>query len=118
MQRHLHEERGEPDHRDERQAREGSAAADARSGLDLLAAAPSGYAGVVTDLHMPGMDGIALTRELRARFGAIPVILSSGRVDKSLAPVLAELRFAAQLDKPFTIESLSDALRRLLAARR
>ena len=94
------------------------AAADARSGLDLLAAAPSGYAGVVTDLHMPGMDGIALTRELRARFGSIPVILSSGRVDKSLAPVLAELRFAAQLDKPFTIESLSDALRRLLAARR
>ena len=91
-------------------------ASDARQGLDLITRNPTAFAGVITDLHMPGMDGLAFARELRARFGAIPVILSSGRVDKSLAPALAELRFAAQLDKPFTIEALSDALRRLPVA--
>jgi PAS domain S-box-containing protein len=93
-------------------------AADAEEGLELLAQAPGAYRGVLTDLHMPRMDGLAFTREIRRRHGDIPVILSSGRVDKNLAATISHLGILAQLDKPFTIDTLSNALRRMLGTRR
>jgi PAS domain S-box-containing protein len=93
-------------------------AADAETGLALLAQAPGAYSGVLTDLHMPRMDGLAFTREIRRRHGDLPVILSSGRVDKQLAATFADLGIVAQLDKPFSIDALSDALQRMLDARR
>jgi signal transduction histidine kinase/CheY-like chemotaxis protein len=93
-------------------------AADAETGLALLAQAPGAYSGVLTDLHMPRMDGLAFTREIRRCHGDLPVILSSGRVDKQLATTIADLGILAQLDKPFSIDALSDALQRMLGARR
>jgi GAF domain-containing protein/FixJ family two-component response regulator len=46
----------------------GLAADTAGDGNEALAAwAPGCYAAVLADLHMPGMDGFAMTRQLRAR---------------------------------------------------
>ena len=45
---------------------------------------------LVTDITMPGMDGIALTRALRARCPSLPVILVSGYAEAALRDELAE----------------------------
>ena len=46
----------------------GLAADTAADGTEALKAwAPGHYAAVLADLHMPGMDGFALTRQLRGR---------------------------------------------------
>ncbi len=91
-------------------------AKDGATALAMLADPSNEIAGVITDLHMPGMDGIELTRRIKQAHPALGVILSSGRVDRADAAELPALGIAAQLDKPFTIESLSNALEALLAS--
>ncbi len=89
-------------------------AADGRAALEILADASIPVAGVITDLHMPVMDGIELTREIRLRRPELPVVLASGFAEKADPRVFAQLRFTAQLYKPFSLETLSHALRRML----
>jgi CheY-like chemotaxis protein len=60
------------------------------------------------------MDGIALARELRRRRPDLPIVLASGFAEKADPQVFAQLRFTAQLYKPFSLETLSHALRRML----
>ena len=88
--------------------------ADGRAALDLLRSTPQSFAALITDLHMPIMDGLALAREAKRLRADMPVILSSGRVDKSDAAAIEEIGFTALLDKPFTLEALSAALGPLL----
>lgn len=89
-------------------------AQDGVAALAILANPNTPVDGVITDLHMPNMDGLDLTREIRKTRPELGVILSSGRIDKSENAVLNDLGFVAQLEKPFSIERLSDALRLLL----
>ena len=70
----------------------------------------------VLDLHMPGMDGLALAAELRKLLpaDALPLILLS-----SLGGQSGELRsglFAESLAKPIRASALFDALLRVFAA--
>ena len=63
---------------------------EAESGEQLLAQLPTTPCDVVLlDLHMPGLDGLATTRRLRAEFPAVRVLVLS-MVDQALAigPVL------------------------------
>lgn len=39
---------------------------------------------VISDIRMPGLDGIGLLRRLKARFAALPVILVSAYPDQAL----------------------------------
>jgi len=69
---------------------------------------------VITDLHMPGMDGLELTREIKRLHPDIRVILSSGRVDREDSVALEKLGYISQLHKPFTVETLSNAIKAAL----
>lgn len=71
---------------------------------------------VITDLHMPHMDGLAFVRALRRSLPDMPVILASGRVDESVAVELQALGVTQRLDKPFTQEQLARALQVALGA--
>ena len=71
-------------------------ATDGHSALEVLGDPSAHIAGVITDLHMPRMDGIELTRVIRRRWPDLGVILSSGRVDKADAAILAELGISAR----------------------
>lgn len=89
-------------------------ATDGADGLVQAADHRKTLSAVITDLHMPHMDGLAFVRALRRTLPDVPVILASGRVDEGLALELQALGVAHRLDKPFTQEQLARALHAVL----
>lgn len=72
---------------------------------------------VVTDLRMPGMDGLQLLSQLRARDGDLPVLLITGHGDVPMA--VKAIRDGAYdfLTKPYAPETLLRSLGRALEQR-
>ncbi|MBA3853637.1 MAG: hypothetical protein C0503_04425 [Gemmatimonas sp.] len=67
---------------------------------------------VISDVMMPGMNGIAFAAVLRERYPQLPVILVSGYADvRDRVPDDLAIR-PVILEKPFTASALHDALRR------
>lgn len=62
---------------------------------------------VISDVNMPGMDGLALMAEVRALRPALPVILMSGRPYAGPVDLF--------LQKPFTLSALVDCIVRSAA---
>jgi CheY-like chemotaxis protein len=86
----------------------GCAVTEARSGADALAHLETGEpcALVVTDVIMPGMTGVDLAEQVRARYPRIRLLMMTGHVpDGTLARRLEELRLPV-LRKPFSPEEL------------
>jgi CheY-like chemotaxis protein len=69
---------------------------------------------VVTDLRLPGTDGLSVARHARARVPPIPVILITA-YDSPWARRAAREADIAYLPKPFTNAAFLDAVRRVLA---
>ena len=69
---------------------------------------------VVLDVAMPGMDGLAVTRRLRAKGLAVPILLLTAR--DALSERVAGLDAGADdyLVKPFEIDELTARIRALL----
>lgn len=70
---------------------------------------------VITDLRMPGGDGVSLLRELRRRQSEMPVLMMTGVPDISSAIDAVNLGAAAYLVKPVDASELRLVLARLLA---
>jgi EAL domain-containing protein (putative c-di-GMP-specific phosphodiesterase class I) len=89
-------------------------AAVARGGLDVL----------VSDIAMPGKDGIELLRATREHDLDLPVVLMTGAPDLVSAVAAVEYGALRYLTKPFELESLVEVvrdaarLRRLASAKR
>jgi len=66
---------------------------------------------MLTDLHMPQMDGIGLLREVRVLLPGVEVIVASGRMDDEQLREIRGLGVKSCLDKPFTRAGLIEALR-------
>jgi CheY-like chemotaxis protein len=82
------------------------AASDGAEALALFAPQMHSISGVLTDISMPYMDGVALTRALGRMKPDVPIIASTGQGDQ---PVLAELRslgVKSFLSKPYSTEKL------------
>ncbi len=71
---------------------------------------------IITDLHMPYMDGLAFVQALRRILPNIPVIITSGMMDEATAHKMAALGVTKRLDKPFTEAQLAEVLRPILAS--
>lgn len=69
---------------------------------------------ILLDIHMPGMDGLEVSRRLRAdpATARIPIILMSTRQD--LRALSARYPVDDQLPKPFTLEDLTAIVARWL----
>lgn len=91
-----------------------TAAADARQALERLADARPDL--LITDFMMPGMNGAELVAAVRAVAGYedIPVLMISGAPESALRPY--RVRYDTFLRKPFGLDQLLDAVRRLLPA--
>jgi FixJ family two-component response regulator len=65
---------------------------------------------IIADVHMPGMSGLALVRELRRRHVTTPVILITALPDKYLDEEANSAGALCLLRKPFEINSLLDSV--------
>ena len=74
-------------------------------------------AAVLTDIMMPGMDGIQTIRALRAIEPELPIIAASGHMLKSQASEIFALGVKHFLTKPFGAAPLLGALADLLPGR-
>ncbi len=76
------------------------------------------FAGVVvTDMRLPGADGLALLREARARDPELPVIMITGHGDVTLAVEAMRAGAYDFITKPFAPEHLVEVVRRALEKR-
>jgi CheY-like chemotaxis protein/HPt (histidine-containing phosphotransfer) domain-containing protein len=96
----------------------GLTADTAEDGTEALAAwAPGRYAAVLADLHMPGMDGFELTRQLRARETELgsartPVIAVTANAMRGEEERCLAAGMDAYLAKPVAIERLRTTIER------
>jgi CheY-like chemotaxis protein len=81
-------------------------AEDGPAALALFARQMGLVAAVITDLAMPGMDGLMLARTLRRIQPALKLIVATGRIDESNAAELAALNVDSIMTKPYTTRSL------------
>lgn len=87
-------------------------ATDGTQALHLLQSTP--LAAVITDYHMPGINGLQIVEAAHALDPALPVIVVSAHTD--VAAVVLAAGATHFLTKPITIERLTAALHAALAS--
>ena len=78
----------------------------ASSGLEALASL-TGVDVVVTDLCMPGMDGLQLVSEIVARMPKLPVILLTAHGSDQMVRIASSRGACGCLSKPFDIDEIA-----------
>ena len=89
----------------------------ASSGAEALALADDELDAVISDLSMPGMDGLALLTALRQRDASLPVLLLTARGSERVAVQAMKAGAYDYLVKPFDIDEIVHALARAVEAR-
>ncbi len=89
-------------------------AANAQDALVVLGDDAAAFDAVFSDVMMPGMNGVALAELLRARFAALPILLTSGYSD-----VIAQegAHGFELLKKPYSVEALAQRLEQVVSGR-
>tara|TARA_R110002072_G_scaffold265169_2_gene424082 strand:+ start:83 stop:1459 length:1377 start_codon:yes stop_codon:yes gene_type:complete len=88
------------------------------SAEEALGALNPDFAGiVVTDIRMPGMDGMAFLKRLMGMDASLPVILITGHGDVPMAVEAMRLGAYDFLEKPFDPERMTELARNALKAR-
>ena len=72
---------------------------------------------LVTDVHMPGIDGTVLQKRLLARGRTYPIVFVSGFLDDSIRDSVMAAGAFCYLGKPFVGDALVSCLERALAPR-
>lgn len=93
---------------------EGLAVRTFDSASAFLAGVQEGFGCLVTDVRMPGLDGLELQRRLRARAYDIPVIFLSASTSEATRERALSEGAAAWLSKPVSDDALLAAVRRAL----
>ena len=81
----------------------------------LASSPPLSGACIVTDVRMPGRNGIELVEELKRRGASAPVIVITGHADVPLAIQAMHAGVADFIEKPFDDEVILSAIRKALA---
>lgn len=88
------------------------------SAEDFLARAdPPALSCIVADVRMPGLSGLELQSELRARAVSVPLILITGHGDIAMAVRAIKAGAFDFIEKPFDNDLLIDAIHRAVAGR-
>ena len=82
----------------------------------LASELPQTDACLVVDVHLPEMNGVQLCETLAASGCQLPVIMITGHIDRATRELVRRANAVAVLFKPFTRDSLLEAISEALAA--
>jgi signal transduction histidine kinase len=82
-----------------------------REAIEILKASSEPLAAVILDLTMPDFSGERTFRALRALRSDLPVVFYSGHAEDEAESITAGESRTSFLEKPFTLESLTEKLR-------
>jgi two-component system cell cycle response regulator CpdR len=85
---------------------------DGSEALEALGGAPADV--LVTDVNMPGLDGISLAKRAESLVPGIRVLMMSGFPEELERAKAASGNRVAILSKPFSLEHVRSAVRNLL----
>ena len=83
---------------------------DGAAALKLIEESEHNFWLVLTDLRLPGIDGLELVRAIRSKDAGMAVVVASGRMEDETAEELMGLGVLAVLQKPFKITQLTKIL--------
>jgi DNA-binding response OmpR family regulator len=74
------------------------------------------YDAILTDIQMPGLDGISLLKRIQLRDLDTPVIFVSGKGGEADSRRLIELGAFAYVTKPFNLDEIEKVIEKAVAA--
>lgn len=83
-------------------------AASGEEGLELMGRDPADA--VLLDVHMPGMSGLEVLREIQRRYPQVPVIMVTGESDREVAASAVEHGAFDYMLKPPDFDYLAQTL--------
>jgi CheY-like chemotaxis protein len=91
-------------------------APDAERAWEFLESQPEKIDALVTDLHMPGMDGFELMDRVRRheRYASVPIVVITGCTDPEIARSARDHGANAVFIKPYSPAAVREKLERLL----
>jgi two-component system nitrogen regulation response regulator GlnG len=97
-------------------SREGLEVRSFETGDDLLSALKGSQPEIIiSDIRMPGIDGLELLKEIYAKNGDIPVIITTAHSDLDSAVAAYQGGAFEYLPKPFDLDELVDVARRAIS---
>jgi PAS domain S-box-containing protein len=66
---------------------------------------------IITDMHMPQMDGLGLVRKVKQLWPGIPIVVMTGRLEGGEHEKIQAQSVSAIVEKPFTAQTILAALR-------
>jgi two-component system, cell cycle response regulator CpdR len=88
---------------------------DGADALERLERESGGFDLLISDIRMPVMDGIALALTVGSSFPDLPILLMTGFADQRERAHDLEAIIEDVLTKPFSLQDIRDAARRILA---
>lgn len=90
-------------------------ASHGQEGLDLFRQHEAEINLVITDLNMPGIDGLTVLRTLRATAPTLPLLVMSGRLDEPAVTALKGIGITGLIDKPFSLPQILERVQQAVA---
>jgi CheY-like chemotaxis protein len=88
---------------------------DGVEALEKLQAAPTHFDVLVTDVQMPGLDGVALVEKALGINAKLRIVMMSGFADELGRASHLKARISRVITKPFTLEQIRSAVKAALA---
>jgi PAS domain S-box-containing protein len=86
-------------------------ASDGADAMAVLAKLGERLSFIITDMHMPQVDGLALIRKVKELLPAIPIIVMTGRLESGEQEQIQAMNVAAIIEKPFSPKDVLASLR-------